>query len=257
MQTSDDNVVQFPGNARRREKGLRRLQMLYAWQMQLVDDRELYTNAMKVGVMLSWHMMDEGELGIAMSQASIAENANMPPETAYHAVCLLERRGHMKSFRDGTNAIFYFPIIWGVTDRLLGCEVTSQSYGWSGVDRDGCNHIEREMSNKINNDRRRLPNRRGHELMSFTHNGRPFTLGIGRFNDGRIAEIFINVSGRAGSEVEVLARDGAICASLGLQYGIPLDELRRSLMRTPNGAAPGVLGAALDMLAAETEAEVA
>jgi ribonucleoside-diphosphate reductase alpha chain len=72
-----------------------------------------------------------------------------------------------------------------------------------------------------------------------------------RFDDGRVAEIFINASGRAGGEIEVLSKDAAICASKALQVGISLDELRRSLMRSPSGAASGVLGAALDLLAAE------
>jgi hypothetical protein len=35
--------------------------------------------------------------------------------------------------------------------------------------------------------RRRLPNRRGHELLSFEHGGIPYTAGVGRFENGELA----------------------------------------------------------------------
>lgn len=40
--------------------------------------------------------------------------------------------------------------------------------------------------------RQRLPNRRSHWLYRFESGGQFYTGGIGRFDDGRIAEIFIN-----------------------------------------------------------------
>jgi ribonucleoside-diphosphate reductase alpha chain len=40
--------------------------------------------------------------------------------------------------------------------------------------------------------RHRLPNRRAHELLSFEHSGIRYTAGVGRFEDGRPAEIFLN-----------------------------------------------------------------
>jgi hypothetical protein len=40
--------------------------------------------------------------------------------------------------------------------------------------------------------RRRLPNRREHELIDFEHGGIRYTAVIGRFNDGALAEIFLN-----------------------------------------------------------------
>ena len=42
--------------------------------------------------------------------------------------------------------------------------------------------------------RDRLPNRRGHELLSFEHGGFRYTAGIGRFADGRLAELFLDCS---------------------------------------------------------------
>jgi hypothetical protein len=40
--------------------------------------------------------------------------------------------------------------------------------------------------------RERLPNRRGHELLSFEHGGIHYIAGVGRFENGDLAEIFLN-----------------------------------------------------------------
>jgi hypothetical protein len=97
--------------------------------------------------------------------------------------------------------------------------------------------------------RRRLPNRRAHELIEFEHDGRRYTGGIGRFEDGGLAEIFVNASGRTGGMVEVLARDTAVAASLCLQFGCDVEALRRALMRDSQGLASSPVGALLDLLA--------
>lgn len=95
--------------------------------------------------------------------------------------------------------------------------------------------------------RRRLPNRRPHELIDFEHEGRCYTAGI-----GQLAEIFMNVSGRAGGMVEVLARDTALAASLCLQFGCDLETLRRALMRNLHGRASRPAGELRDRPASET-----
>ena len=97
--------------------------------------------------------------------------------------------------------------------------------------------------------RERLPNRRPHELLDFEHAGFRFTAGIGRFDDGRLAEIFLNCS-KVGTRVDVNARDAAIVASLALQHGARTDELRRALTRNSDGSAGGPLAAVLDMVEA-------
>ncbi len=56
--------------------------------------------------------------------------------------------------------------------------------------------------------RQRLLDRRPHWLFRFESGGQTYTGGIGRFDDGRIAEIFINGtkfgSGRAASSLSAL-----------------------------------------------------
>jgi hypothetical protein len=99
--------------------------------------------------------------------------------------------------------------------------------------------------------RRRLPQRRYHELLDFEHEGHRYTAGLGFFDAGGIAEIFINVPGRSGSTIEAVARDAAILASICLQHGASPEVIRWALTRNSDGSAGGPLGAVLDLLARE------
>ena len=96
--------------------------------------------------------------------------------------------------------------------------------------------------------RERLPNRRGHELVDFEHCGIRYTAGIGRFCDGRLAEIFLNTA-KHGTAVDTNSRDAAVAASLLLQHGCPIETLRRALTRNADGSASGPLARALDLFA--------
>jgi hypothetical protein len=53
-----------------------------------------------------------------------------------------------------------------------------------------------------------LRNRRPHELLDFEHGGFKFTGGIGRFEDGRLPEVFLN-GAKIGTPIDVNARDAA------------------------------------------------
>lgn len=44
------------------------------------------------------------------------------------------------------------------------------------------------------------------------------------------------------------AQDAAVVCSLALQYGVPLDVIRKALMRDSQGRPSGPLGAALDLI---------
>ena len=96
-------------------------------------------------------------------------------------------------------------------------------------------------------ERRRLPNRRASETFDIESQGLRFTATVSRFADGRIAEIFLQ-NHKAGSSAGINAQDAAVVCSIALQYGVPLDVIRRALMRDPQGRASGPLGTALDMI---------
>ena len=96
--------------------------------------------------------------------------------------------------------------------------------------------------------RQQLPNRRGHERLDFEHSGIRYTAGVGRFEDGGLAEIFLNTA-KHGTAIDVNARDAAVAASLLLQHGCSVDTLRQALTRNSDGSASGPLARALDLLA--------
>jgi ribonucleoside-diphosphate reductase alpha chain len=95
--------------------------------------------------------------------------------------------------------------------------------------------------------RRRLPNRRAREGFCFEHDGIQYTACIGRYDDERVAEIFLSTT-KAGSSSDAIARDAAYVASLALQYGCPLESIKSGLLRAPDGQSAGVLGHAIDLI---------
>ncbi len=96
--------------------------------------------------------------------------------------------------------------------------------------------------------RDRLPNRRGAETFDLEADGQRYCATVSRFDDGRLAEIFISNS-KAGSQADCSARDASVVVSIALQFGVPVDVLRKALMRDLRGTPNGPLAVALDMVA--------
>jgi hypothetical protein len=99
--------------------------------------------------------------------------------------------------------------------------------------------------------RERLPDRRECEGLDIEALGLRFHATIGRFDDGRLAEVFLT-NHKAGSMAGILASDSAVLCSIALQYGAPIDVIRKALMRDGRGEASGPLGVVLDLLQAES-----
>src|SRR5258705_8566781 len=93
-----------------------------------------------------------------------------------------------------------------------------------------------------------LANRRLAETFDVTSGGLAYTASIGRFADGRIAEIFLT-NHKAGSAADTNARDAAVVCSIALQFGVPLETIHPALMRDGHGRAGGPPGAALATIA--------
>ena len=100
--------------------------------------------------------------------------------------------------------------------------------------------------------RQTLPNRRRSELYDFENEGIGFTGTVSRYADGRVAEIFLDAH-KPGSGVGTAARDIGVAASIALQYGAPIDTLRKALTRLSDGHAAGPLGRFLDIVEGEAE----
>jgi len=96
----------------------------------------------------------------------------------------------------------------------------------------------------------RLPNRRPSESFTFQCNALDYLATVSFFSDGRLAEIFIT-NAKAGSHSDSAAKDSAVVCSIALQFGVPLDVIRKALLRDPHGRASSPLGCALDIVAEE------
>jgi hypothetical protein len=100
--------------------------------------------------------------------------------------------------------------------------------------------------------RQHLPNRRACETIGFECNSLHYVATVGFFVDGRLAEIFLS-NAKAGSHSDSAAKDSAVICSLALQHGVPLETIRRALLRDANGWASSPLGVALDHIAGERQ----
>jgi hypothetical protein len=95
--------------------------------------------------------------------------------------------------------------------------------------------------------RERLPDRRNCELIDFRSMGMKFTAGVGRFPDGRLAELFLD-NHKARSAIGTLVRDLAIVTSFAVQHGADVEAIRNALCRDSAGRALGPLGQILDLI---------
>jgi hypothetical protein len=76
--------------------------------------------------------------------------------------------------------------------------------------------------------RQRLPTRGGCIGFGFEHEGHRYHATARRYDDGRLAEIFLNV-GQIDSALQKNAETSAILVSLLLQHGVAADEIVHSI----------------------------
>ena len=106
------------------------------------------------------------------------------------------------------------------------------------------NDKEFENSSNIktkNNARFKMPDRRKGYIQKATIGDHKVYLHTGEYEDGKIGEIFIDTS-KEGELVKALMNNFAIAVSLGLQYGVPLDEFISAFVGTkfePSGKVHG------------------
>ena len=86
-----------------------------------------------------------------------------------------------------------------------------------------------------------MPDRRKGYIQKATIGNHKVYLHTGEYEDGKIGEIFIDTS-KEGELVKALMNNFAIAVSLGLQYGVPLDEFISAFVGTkfePSGKVNG------------------
>ena len=82
--------------------------------------------------------------------------------------------------------------------------------------------VERVVE-RLYRDREKLPNRRKGYTQKAIVGGHKVYLRTGEFDDGRLGEIFIDMH-KEGAAFRAMMNNFAIAISLGLQYGVPLEE---------------------------------
>ena len=83
--------------------------------------------------------------------------------------------------------------------------------------------IVERIIEKVVRDREKLPNRRKGYTQKAVVGGHKVYLRTGEFDDGRLGEIFIDMH-KEGAAFRAMMNNFAIAISLGLQYGVPLEE---------------------------------
>ena len=99
--------------------------------------------------------------------------------------------------------------------------------------------IERVIEKPI--ERRRLPDRRTGYIQKATVGGHKVYLHTGEFEDGALGEIFIDMH-KEGAAFRSVMNNFAIAISIGLQYGVPLEEFVEAFVFTrfePSGPVTG------------------
>jgi hypothetical protein len=98
--------------------------------------------------------------------------------------------------------------------------------------------------------RRVLPPRRYAETFLLSHGAQrtEFAITVGYYEpDVTPAEVFIS-GAKAGSEVEAVARDGAVLLSIALQYGVPLEIIKNSITRNEDGRPSTIVGKVIEAM---------
>jgi ribonucleoside-diphosphate reductase alpha chain len=98
-----------------------------------------------------------------------------------------------------------------------------------------------KKQNDVANKRFSMPDRRKGYIQKVSIGNHKVYLHTGEYEDGKIGEIFIDTS-KEGELVKALMNNFAIAVSLGLQYGVPLDEFVSAYVETkfePSGKVHG------------------
>ncbi|MEX2297993.1 MAG: vitamin B12-dependent ribonucleotide reductase, partial [Dongiaceae bacterium] len=101
--------------------------------------------------------------------------------------------------------------------------------------------VERIVERIRMQEREKLPNRRKSYTQKATVGGHKVYLHTGEYEDGRLGEIFIDMH-KEGSAFRAMMDSFAIAISIGLQYGVPLEEFVESFTFTrfePSGVVEG------------------
>lgn len=98
-----------------------------------------------------------------------------------------------------------------------------------------------------------LANRRNCETITVDWGKRGYAISFGMFPDGRPAEIFISAYHNTTTEIDQVARDGAVLVSLALQHGCDPETIAHAITRDGGGNPSTIIGAVIDSMVANNK----
>lgn len=111
---------------------------------------------------------------------------------------------------------------------------------------------EPPLSERNAPERERLPERRESDSFTFIFEGVLIKAQFSRYGDARLGELFID-AGKLGSSANVAYKEASTILSVALQFGTPLEVLRKALPELADGSPAGPIGVALAVIAGEVE----
>jgi ribonucleoside-diphosphate reductase alpha chain len=175
---------------------------------------------------------------------AISKTINMPNNAGYEDVkgaYMLSWRSALKAvalYRDGSKLSQPLSSLAPGTDPLADTILALEQSLDSG---DGSAGRKRAAPNDALGRRRPLPNRRGGYTQKAKLGGHSIFIRTGEYDDGSLGEIFLDMH-KEGAAFRSLLNSFAIAISLGLQYGVPLEEYVDAFTFSrfePNGVVQG------------------
>jgi len=127
-----------------------------------------------------------------------------------------------------------------VEDKLKNTEIFNDSAKTKIISNETSKGFIKKINDGVSK-RFGMPDRRKGYIQKATIGDHKVYLHTGEYEDGKIGEIFIDTS-KEGELVKALMNNFAIAISLGLQYGVPLDEFINAYVDTkfePSGKVSG------------------
>jgi len=128
----------------------------------------------------------------------------------------------------------------GAESKIINNEVINESTKPKVVSNDVNQKFVKKLNEGVGK-RFSMPDRRKGYIQKVSIGNHKVYLHTGEYEDGKIGEIFIDTS-KEGELVKALMNNFAIAISLGLQYGVPLDEFISAYVNTkfePSGKVYG------------------
>jgi ribonucleoside-diphosphate reductase alpha chain len=183
---------------------------------------------------------------------AISKTINMPNDADYGDVqgaYMLSWKNALKAvalYRDGSKLSqplsSLAPGVDPLADAILALEQGLDNSDRSSSDRSSSERSsERAFPDASLGRRRSLPNRRGGYTQKAKLGGHSIFIRTGEYDDGSLGEIFLDMH-KEGAAFRSLLNSFAIAVSLGLQYGVPLEEFVDAFIFSkfePNGVVRG------------------